>query len=605
MAFGLMGAAPPDTSPLLSAQAAVDAKDPAAMIAALDNPALVDGLDPATARSVYVGLARGLAAAGRTDAALSAYAKALATGADDDPDLIEPRRAYAALLLDRNPAEAARQLSTVLSVLRSAGTDADDLVDVESLLADARSRIAPPPPPVVSVPVATAPQPSPPRGKPPKTKTRRSGAMMSAPPPPQAPPVASAPRPMSPPPMSPPPVAPAEPVKPRAPGKRDFNLVEVLYATHRRPTGSRVPSGYFGSDAAPLNFGKVVVSVPRDRRVGELPTPNAWAFEFKADPKRHFILKKVERIDTRAGFLGAVQSRVAASARKEVLVFIHGYNQSFEIAAERTAQLAVDLNLDGAPIFYSWPSQASLLGYGADAQSATDPVRLNDLANLLADIAKRTGAQRVNVVAHSMGNRYLVRALDALASRGDRQLFNEVVFAAADVGVDEFKLRWPRVRLTARRMTAYASDGDKALRASALLNGVARVGQASHPLLLPGLQTIDTTAASGGLLGHDDFSGTALDDFRAVIWLSLSPSKRCVLKPAGTAMLWRFVAGCSESDFRQAMGLIRTAGSVAAARKDLENRLLTTSGSNGDQILRLLDLLKRIAPGQLPSRARQ
>lgn len=382
----------------------------------------------------------------------------------------------------------------------------------------------------------------------------------------------------------------------RAPASRDFNLVEVLYATHRKPTGSRVPASYYGGEAGPLNFGRVVVSVPRNRRVGELPTPNAWAFEFSADPKRHFILKKVERIGTRQAFLGAVQGQVAASRKKEVLVFIHGYNQSFEIAAERTAQLAVDLNLDGAPILYSWPSQASLLGYNADAASATDPVRLNDLANLLADIAKRTGALRVNVVAHSMGNRYLVRALDALAKRGERQLFSEVVFAAADVGIDEFRMRWPRVRQTGRRMTVYASDRDKALQASALLNQVPRVGQASRPLTLPGLQTIDTTAASGGLLGHDDFSGAALDDFRAVIWLSLSPERRCVLKPAGSTLLWRFVSGCSETDFRQVMGLIRSTGSVLAARQELERRLLQAGGAEGQRYIRLLGLLARIAP---------
>ena len=47
------------------------------------------------------------------------------------------------------------------------------------------------------------------------------------------------------------------------------------------------------------------------------------------------------------------------------MVFIHGFNVPFEDAIYRTAQLAHDLDFDGAPILYSWPSRGTMLGYVA------------------------------------------------------------------------------------------------------------------------------------------------------------------------------------------------------------------------------------------------
>ena len=63
---------------------------------------------------------------------------------------------------------------------------------------------------------------------------------------------------------------------------------------------------------------------------------------------------------------------VLAAPRPEVFVFVHGYNVTFEGAAQRTAQIAYDLKFSGAPIFYSWPSQARTLEYTVDDQPLYD-----------------------------------------------------------------------------------------------------------------------------------------------------------------------------------------------------------------------------------------
>ena len=139
-------------------------------------------------------------------------------------------------------------------------------------------------------------------------------------------------------------------------------------------------------------------------------------------------------------------------------------------------------------------------------------------------------------------------------------MFHEVVMAAADVGVDEFEQTWPRIMGLGRRFTLYASQRDRALQVSEQVNRMRRVGDARDIVIRSGLQTVDTTAASGGLLGHDDFAGGALADFRAVMWLSLDPEKRCVLDQESVlaGRYWTFGGRCAEADFTADTSLVRT-----------------------------------------------
>lgn len=381
----------------------------------------------------------------------------------------------------------------------------------------------------------------------------------------------------------------------RQEGEGNFDLVDVYYATHREQTRRTAPADVYGGRRGALSYGVAEVSVPHDREQGEIPLPSIWSLEFRPDPNRHMILNRVTPVADRAAFFAQVSGVVGESGRKEVFVFIHGYNTSFEGAAIRTAQLAVDMNLDGAPILYSWPSQASLLGYTADARTVADDALLDEVADFLQAVATQTGAERVHLVAHSMGNRVLMRALDRLAERnptseslGAEPMFDEAVLAAADVGVDEFEETWPRIGGTADRFTLYASSRDRALQVSEMVNRMARVGDARRIVVREGLQTVDTTAASGGLLGHDDFAGSALADFRAVVWLSLAPDRRCVLESAELQgqRYWAFGGGCPEQEFDEATEYVRTTGSIDQALAKLEDDLSKAGAAIRDGLLR-------------------
>ena len=70
-------------------------------------------------------------------------------------------------------------------------------------------------------------------------------------------------------------------------------------------------------------------------------------------------------------FLSLVRERLANSRtfKDHALVFVHGYDTSFDNALYRTAQIAYDLRFDGAPFLYSWPSGGAVVSYPYDRES--------------------------------------------------------------------------------------------------------------------------------------------------------------------------------------------------------------------------------------------
>ena len=362
----------------------------------------------------------------------------------------------------------------------------------------------------------------------------------------------------------------------------DFDLVRVFFGTNRAPQGGKLKrvdgrpvldaKTYYGGKSAPLQTGSVMVSVPRNRALGEIPKPGLFTFDRRPNPAKYVILGDMQVDASMAEFLANVRIALARSQRREIFIFIHGYNNDFPTAVERTAQLAVDLEIDGAPVLYSWPSAGSVFGYKADRKQITQQT-VDDLEHFLHVLTEQTGAERVNIVAHSMGNEFLVRALQEMADdeRAVPRPFDQVVFASPDVDAGEFITMMNRVDGLANDMTLYASSKDRALQASRRFNGSGRrAGDASEPVLLAGLNTVDTTqGAAGGLaLGHTDIFGAAFSDFQAITWLSLEPEQRCILGKqeikSGTA--WIF--GAPRSEFCNADGFATAITTVRRLGRD-------------------------------------
>jgi len=315
-------------------------------------------------------------------------------------------------------------------------------------------------------------------------------------------------------------------------------VVPVFYATDRMATGSTEPAEMFGAARGPLSFGVVEVSIPGAHRTGEIESPSLWKVEFAADPDRHVIERQVEPTSW-IGFLAELQSQIRQSADTSAFIFVHGYNVSFADAARRTAQIAHDLNWQGAAILFSWPSQASLADYWPDYENAQWAV--DDLANLLSVVATRSGADTLHLVAHSMGNGPALAALERLTDEqgpAGRPLLDEVVLAAPDVDADLFRQTLLRARPVAERMTLYVSSRDEALDLSSTLHDKPRAGDASDGVLIAsGVDTIDASAVDVSLIGHSYYgeNRSVLADIFNLLKTRLPPDKRFGLRPAAQA----------------------------------------------------------------------
>jgi esterase/lipase superfamily enzyme len=330
-------------------------------------------------------------------------------------------------------------------------------------------------------------------------------------------------------------------------GDSPFAVVRVFYATDRTQTGSKEPSKKFGPEQGDLTYGSCEVSIPRDHRMGELESPSIWKLEFRPDPEKHVVLLSAESQNV-LDFYGEVRHRVDQSTDKKAFVFVHGYNVGFEEAARRTAQISYDLSFDGAPIFFSWPSQGNLAGYRDDETNVAWAEK--DLKLFLSDLAERTSARTVYLIAHSMGNRALTGAfLSLLESKQDlaSAVFKEIILAAPDIDAEVFKKDIaPRLIASKSHVTLYASSKDLALDASRKFHkNEPRAGDSGHGLVvLKGLDTIDATNVDVSLLGHSYYADNAsmLSDIYYLFKYGIPAHDRFRLAPvtgdAGT--YWRF-----------------------------------------------------------------
>ena len=268
-------------------------------------------------------------------------------------------------------------------------------------------------------------------------------------------------------------------------GDEKVHVQEVFFGTDRKRLRRRDPGEMFTGERAPrgrVTYGQCEVTIPvAAHKKGELETP--WmSLDFLADPQEHIILRKAGVLDKRR-FFRLIGEKLAAGRKKDtqggdVLIFIHGFNVSFEKAARRTAQVAYDLEFKGVPMFFSWPSNGALYAYVSDREDVEWSVP--HIAEFLSDVASASGDNKVHVIAHSMGHEGLLRALNQLAlqaGRRKRPLFENIIMAAPDFDAEIFADQLvPRIGFLANNWTLYASDKDVALNLSSGLRSADRLG---------------------------------------------------------------------------------------------------------------------------------
>ncbi|MBV8820908.1 MAG: alpha/beta fold hydrolase [Acidobacteriaceae bacterium] len=287
--------------------------------------------------------------------------------------------------------------------------------------------------------------------------------------------------------------------------KPNYQVYQVFYATDRKQGNlNDAEQFYIGerNSTGQLELGICNVSIPAHHTAGVVESPSWIRLEFHLDPEKHVIMYTPRPLD-HDKFYGRLSDRIRHSSRKEAFVFIHGYNTRFADATKRAAQLAADLGFDGAPIVYSWPSRGTFGGYWNDqgANAWTVP----HLRAFLEEVAKQSGAERVHLIAHSMGNRALTQALNNITlndSADARPHFNHIVLAAPDVRVTVMKSLAQAMVPLGQKITLYGSQNDDALLIAKILDGVARAGQNVRDLVIPGIEAVDASAVRTDFIGH-------------------------------------------------------------------------------------------------------
>ena len=315
----------------------------------------------------------------------------------------------------------------------------------------------------------------------------------------------------------------------------EFAIQRVLFATNRQP--ARGTPVVFGNDPSAMSYGYADVSLPRDRQLGMLEAPSIWRLEFREDPNKHVVLRAT-RTEGEATFFDRFGEHVSRSEKREALVFIHGFNQTFDEALKRTAQIAYDLTFDGPAVTFGWPSQGALtpLSYTRDQRNAD--LSAKALKDLLLRLKGSSPRITIHVIAHSMGNRVLAEALTQMGSdfgTASGRPLREVAMIAPDIDAELFRQAARQIAGRAERVTLYASSKDSALRAAQRVAGYPRAGEAGPGLLvIPGIDTIDASAVETSLLGlgHSYYADnrTILADLHSLI-RGRRPSDRFGLSP--------------------------------------------------------------------------
>ncbi|MBI3533440.1 MAG: alpha/beta hydrolase [Burkholderiales bacterium] len=339
---------------------------------------------------------------------------------------------------------------------------------------------------------------------------------------------------------------PAQPIQ-----VESYKVVKVFFGTDRKLVSSASsPRDFFASDrGGAISYGNCEVSIPRDHKIGELETPSFLRRYFE-NPAKHVVLLRLN-LRSRNEFMSDLNSTIAEKKTNSALVFVHGYNNTFEDAARRTAQIAHDIEFPGVPMFYSWPSNGATLSYVTDGNDAEQAIMY--LKAFLKDLAINSKFTSITLLAHSMGNRVLTQAFAALKndiSATKLRVFKEIILAAPDIDADVFKNNIaPALVASKASVTLYASSRDGALAAAKKINGGPRAGDSEGGLVVvKGIETIDATNVDTNLfwgLGHAYVadSRNILSDLSYLIVKGLSAPARYGLEtvpdPSGTPY-WKF-----------------------------------------------------------------
>lgn len=287
------------------------------------------------------------------------------------------------------------------------------------------------------------------------------------------------------------------------------STVDVLVATTRKST--EAPGILFsGERGREPSITEIKISIPPDsaREVGQVQ----WPKKLPANPAKEFATLSVTPLQI-GGARNWLHHNLPKSRR--VMVFVHGFNNRYEDAVYRFAQIVHDSDTDVAPVLFTWPSRGSIFAYNYDKESTN--YSRDALENVLRQLSTDPAVGEVTIMAHSMGSWLTVEALRQMAIRDGRVApkIQNIILASPDLDVDVFSRQFAELGPKHPSFTLFVSQDDRALSLSRRISGnIDRLGQVD-PTVEPyrtefekaGIVVLDLTKLKGGdRLNHGKFA---------------------------------------------------------------------------------------------------
>ncbi|WP_244559904.1 alpha/beta hydrolase [Bradyrhizobium canariense] len=270
----------------------------------------------------------------------------------------------------------------------------------------------------------------------------------------------------------------------------------LLVTTTRKPVNGGRTKPWFGPErATTMTIARAKLGAPDESR---LSLASVGLGDWRLD--------RVEPVSADVGDL------VAQAGGGDVLIYVHGFKQTFETAVLDGAHLSDGIKFRGRTMVFSWPSKAGLFDYAYDRDSAM--WSRDEFERVLSTLVSAPGTGRVNIVAHSMGTMLSLESLRQLYARyGDTvtSKIGAVVFAAPDIDMDVFSSAIQRIGPLAGKITVIAATNDRALALSGqIAGGMTRVGAAEKAVIARlGVRVVDASAEGWGIINHDLFLSNA------------------------------------------------------------------------------------------------
>lgn len=325
--------------------------------------------------------------------------------------------------------------------------------------------------------------------------------------------------------------------------------ISVLYVTDRVPEDQTPDHWEYGIDRSRSSaFGEAVVQMghgltwddivrasrsrTRDRKLELRVTATREVARFGKTPPR-LVLTDAQmasrgqppvdpaQADAERRFREELAARLERTPKKDVFVYVHGFNNTLEHAALTTAELWHFLGREGVPVCYSWPAGTGLAYIYTLGSTKFTIYHFKQTLRLIASCPE---VEKVHIIAHSRGTavttdtvRELYLELRSTTDVQRELKLGTVILAAADIDLDVAIARnaTERIGRAVERSALYISDQDEALGLSHWLFGGRRLGEIDLKMFdkdeiealraSERLQLIDARVKHRGALGHSYF----------------------------------------------------------------------------------------------------